>query len=87
LSEGQWWHTFQPPRAVFSATSLGHYLSAVYTVSEDHKAALPKQVSPVAWQHINLYGRYEFSKSPEIIDIEAILKDLSQAPMKPTVPV
>lgn len=56
-------------------------------VSEDHKAALPKQVSPVAWQHINLYGRYEFSKSPEIIDIEAILKDLSQAPMKPTVPV
>ena len=21
-----------------------------------------KQVSPVVWQHINLYGRYEFNK-------------------------
>ena len=54
--------------------------------SDDHEAALLKQVSPVAWQHINLYGRYEFSKSPEIIDIEAILKDWSQVPMKPTLP-
>jgi len=23
-------------------------------------AALVKQASPVAWQHVNLYGRYEF---------------------------
>jgi len=28
-------------------------------------AALVKQASPVAWQHINLYGRYEFRKQPE----------------------
>jgi len=25
-------------------------------------AALVKQASPVAWQHVNLYGRYEFRK-------------------------
>ena len=48
-------------------------------------AALLKQVSPVAWQHINLYGRYEFSKSPETIDICAIVQELSQVPVKPTI--
>jgi len=47
-------------------------------------AALLKQVSPVAWQHINLYERYEFSKSPEAIDIDAIVQELSQVPVKPT---
>jgi hypothetical protein len=31
LNEGQWWHTFQPPQAVFKTTLLGHYLPAVHT--------------------------------------------------------
>ncbi len=30
-------------------------------------------VSPVAWQHINFYGRYEFTKSFQPIDIDAIV--------------
>ena len=38
-------------------------------------AALEK-VSPVAWQHINFYGRYEFTKSVQVIDIEAIVQEL-----------
>ncbi len=50
-------------------------------------AALLKQVSPVAWQHINLYGRYEFRKAPEAIDIEAIVQALSQVSVKPTLAV
>ncbi len=50
-------------------------------------AALLKQVSPVAWQHINLYGRYEFSKSPEIIDFDAIVRELSQAAISSTLAV
>jgi hypothetical protein len=37
-----------------------------------------KKVSPVAWQHINLHGRYEFSKRPEAIDLQAIIQQLSQ---------
>ena len=41
-------------------------------------AALLAQVSPVAWQHINFYGRYEFSKEPEVIDIQEIIKELAQ---------
>ncbi len=47
------------------------------------KAALLKQVSPVAWQHINLYGRYEFSRWPETINIHASIQDLSQIQAAP----
>lgn len=35
-----------------------------------------EKVSPVAWQHINFYGRYEFTKSVQAIDIEAIVQEL-----------
>jgi hypothetical protein len=44
-------------------------------------AALLTQVSPVAWQHINLCGRYEFTKGPERINISAIVEALAQAPV------
>jgi hypothetical protein len=35
----------------------------------------------VAWQHINLHGRYECRKSLEAIDINAIVQKLSQLPI------
>ncbi|PZD70396.1 hypothetical protein C1752_13122 [Acaryochloris thomasi RCC1774] len=38
-------------------------------------------VSLVAWQHINFYGRYEFSRKPELIDMKAILQQLMQLPL------
>ncbi len=37
---------------------------------------LIKQISPMAWQHINFMGRYEFNKPTEIIDIKEIVKNL-----------
>ena len=40
-------------------------------------AALLKQVSPVAWQHVNFYGRYEFNQSLETIDMKAIIQELA----------
>lgn len=33
-------------------------------------------VSPVAWQHINFHGRFDFGKAPEPIDMKAILQQL-----------
>ncbi len=36
-----------------------------------------EQISPVAWQHINFHGRYEFTKSIQPIDIEAIVQELA----------
>jgi hypothetical protein len=40
--------------------------------------ALVKQVSPVAWQHVNLYGCYEFRKPPEPVDVDEIVRELAQ---------
>jgi hypothetical protein len=37
---------------------------------------LMKDVSPVAWSHIILQGRFKFKESKEHIDIEAIIKEL-----------
>ena len=38
-----------------------------------------KYISPVAWQHINFYGRYEFSKSPTVVNLDAIIKNIKEA--------
>ncbi|MDA1775309.1 Tn3 family transposase [Bacillus cereus] len=35
-------------------------------------------ISPIAWQHINFYGRYEFSKYPTVVNIEEILKSINR---------
>jgi TnpA family transposase len=43
-----------------------------------HGAAWLAHVSPVAWQHINFYGRYEFRQRPEAIDLEEIIQELAQ---------
>ena len=41
-----------------------------------------KQVSPVAWQHINFFGRYEFRKGPEAINMHEIVRELAQLPVR-----
>jgi TnpA family transposase len=37
-----------------------------------------KHISPVAWQHINLYGRYEFNTKSKSIDMDAIILELAK---------
>ena len=32
--------------------------------------------SPVAWQHINLIGMYEFNKGAESLDLQGIIESL-----------
>ena len=60
-------------------------LSDLFLHSERHqdatRMAMLSLVSPVAWQHINFYGRYEFNKKPEFIDMKAILQQLVQMPL------
>jgi TnpA family transposase len=41
-----------------------------------------KQVSPVAWQHINFFGRYEFRREPEAINLREIVRELGQLPVR-----
>jgi hypothetical protein len=33
-----------------------------------------KGTSPVAWQHVNLFGRFEFNKSGAAVDIDALVE-------------
>jgi Tn3 transposase DDE domain len=52
-------------------------LSRVYAQKQaaDDQAALAiiKDISPVAWQHINLFGTFEFSPSISKVDIDALV--------------
>ena len=67
---------------IFYNASILSELLAYKEISGDVQgAALLKQVSPVAWQHINLYGRYEFNKRPEFLDMDAIIRALAQLPV------
>jgi len=57
-----------------SILSAFFFLNA-QTGIQDPAASL-RGISPVAWQHINFYGRFEFTKTPAPIDIEAIVRQL-----------
>jgi hypothetical protein len=39
-------------------------------------------VSPVAWQHINFYGRYEFTTGVSPIDIDAMVSTAARRPIQ-----
>jgi hypothetical protein len=38
-------------------------------------------ISPVAWQHMNFYGRYEFTKTSDPINMEEIVEALAHHPI------
>lgn len=40
-----------------------------------------KRISPVAWQHVNFLGRYEFGKIPTSIDLDALVDQLASRPL------
>ena len=44
------------------------------------RADATKKISPIAWQHINLQGRYEFQKQPDVLRVDAIIRALSGLP-------
>ncbi|POB10187.1 Tn3 family transposase [Sulfobacillus sp. hq2] len=65
----------------YNASILSNMLDYRQKHSQDSDAL--KRISPVAWQHINLYGRYEFNHDPEPVDMEAIIHELVQLEVIP----
>ena len=65
----------------YNAMILSHLFTHKARLGDAAGAALLTHVSPVAWQHINLCGRYEFTKGPEPIHLSAIVEALAQAPV------
>jgi hypothetical protein len=51
--------------------------------SDEDPAALLRHISPVAWQHINFYGRFEFASIPVLIDIASIVQGIIAHSMPP----
>jgi TnpA family transposase len=62
----------------YNITLLSELMAYQEKIGQVQAADRLKKVSPIAWQHINLHGRYEFSKRPEAIDLQAIIQQLSQ---------
>lgn len=71
----------------YNATILSNLLAHKEGVGDHRGAALLKRVSPVAWQHINLHGRYEFKGAARSIDIDAIVLELSRLPITQAIAV
>ena len=65
----------------YNALLLSQLAAHKIRLGDAQGAALLAHVSPVAWQHINFYGHYEFSKGPEAIDLEKIIQALDQVPV------
>jgi TnpA family transposase len=64
----------------YNATILSRLLVQQAAAGEAAGIAELGQISPVAWQHINLYGRYEFTRTPAPIDVDTMVAALAQRP-------
>ena len=60
----------------YNAFILSRLLEQREKTRRYEEADLIKRISPVAWRHINLYGRYEFHRNNVSIDIEEIINSL-----------
>ena len=40
------------------------------------EAKLVKRLSPVAWRHINLFGRFEFNSELSLLDLDEIIRNI-----------
>jgi TnpA family transposase len=58
------YNTFLLSQLLEKFTDLGYH----------QEVAIIQKVSPIAWQHINLYGQHQFKKEPTQIDWIALLK-------------
>ena len=58
-------------------------LSKVYeqklAMGDTEAVAAIRRMSPVAWQHVNLFGTFEFSDEEFILDMESLLARYADA--------
>jgi len=66
----------------YNAMLLSHVLAYKEAAGDVQGVALLKYVSPVAWQHLNFYGRYEFRKAPETINMTEIVETLARVSVR-----
>jgi TnpA family transposase len=57
----------------YNATIASRVLEQKQAAGDDETVELLKGISPVAWQHVNLFGRFEFNKRGKV-DLAALVK-------------
>ena len=57
----------------YNAAISSRVLEQKQAASDDEMVGILKGISPVAWQHVNLYGRFEFNKRGNV-DLAALVK-------------
>jgi TnpA family transposase len=67
----------------YNASILSRLLEHQERTGDIRGADATKKVSPVAWQHINLQGRYEFQKAPDVLNVDAIIREMIGLPSNP----
>jgi hypothetical protein len=71
----------------YNASILSALLLQNQETGNEDPAALLRHISPVAWQHINFYGRFEFANIPVLIDIASIVHAILAHAMPPDTPL
>jgi hypothetical protein len=61
----------------YNALILSEALAELEQRGDSASAEILKRVSPVAWQHINFYGRYQFDENFTPIDLDRLRQQLS----------
>ena len=61
----------------YNALILSESLAELELRGDLVSAEVIKRVSPVAWQHINFYGRYQFDENFTPIDLDQLRQQLS----------
>ncbi|MCP4949430.1 MAG: Tn3 family transposase [Aestuariibacter sp.] len=60
----------------YNAAMLSKLLTRLESEGKEEEAALVKRLSPVAWRHINLFGRYEFKGDLDMPDLDEIIRTI-----------
>jgi len=67
----------------YNATILSALLTYQQDDSQNEERRFPlNKTSPVAWQHINLHGRYEFTKNSDPLDMQELIQAFAQRAAK-----
>ena len=62
----------------YNTTILSRLLDHGQSTENQELGDRIKNASPVAWQHINFYGRYEFGKQSQPIDMAQMIEELAR---------
>jgi TnpA family transposase len=61
----------------YNASILSQLLEHQEQTGDTQGPEATKKIAPIAWQHINLQGRFEFLKQPDTLNVDAIIRALT----------